>query len=87
MGYLGSYPIGNDLILRVVWTPFPGDTVSGSTATIIHEDGTTIEATGTLAAPNTFTARVSPGKAGNWEVHWVTDPVGGSTEDRFYVEP
>ena len=88
MQFLGAFNLGQSITFRIAWTPLPGDTVTGSSLTLRHEqDGDVVgPIVGTADGANAFKAVATLSKGGRWIVLWSTTPPGGATEDALYVE-
>lgn len=89
MKLLGSFDVGEDIRLSVVWTPeTPDDSVSGSSVTLRH--ATDHEVIGPFdaeeTAENSFEVLVNLPRQGRWEVEWKTTPTGGVDRSAVYVQ-
>lgn len=86
MPFLGAFVAGQAIRITVTWTPDAGSTVTGSTMTCTHPDGTQVVVAGVAAGPtDAWRADVTLSKRGRWKVRWETAPVGGAREDVLYI--
>jgi len=85
--FLGAHELGSRVRAKIAWTPAVGETVTDSTVTFVHEDGTTLGPyTGVPDTGDVWYYDLTLPKSGKWWVRWKTSPLGGVTDDSVYVD-
>ncbi len=89
MAFLGAYPVGANLTIRVAWTLAPGSpSTSGSSLSLVHEDGGSVvgPVVGVADGVDAYKASVQLPRSGRWRVRWASVPTGGSSDDVIYAQ-
>jgi hypothetical protein len=86
MPFLGAVEFGAEVRIAAIFVTPPGDFVTAASVRLVHEDGTVIGPLAATFEDPEWVVELIPSKGGRWRVYWMTEPIGGATDDWIYVD-